>query len=247
MGSKTPAILVLCDDYDASALWAANCLAERGRAVSVVTASHLDAARRWDHRIERSGTTSVSIDLADGRRLSDSDGAAVLNRLTFLSSNRINAVAGEDRDYAVQEMNALVLSCLYALPGPMLNRPTTQGLGGNWRHPSAWAVLAGRAGLAAPPYRQSCGTDPNEAWQPRPAPATVTVFAVAGHLVASPAMPQATWESCLRLARLAGDALLGIELIERGGCWEFQAASPRPDLVLGGEPLIDLLDEALST
>ena len=34
-----------------------------------------------------------------------------------------------------------VSNWLNALPGPLLNQPTPQGLCGNWRHPSAWAVL----------------------------------------------------------------------------------------------------------
>lgn len=240
-------IRVLCDVYDAAALWSAARLRERGHPVDVVTASHLDTATRWEHRIGRSGKASIAIELADGRRLSDRDGAAVLNRLTFVPTDRVNAVAGADRDYAVQEMNALFLSWLHALPGPMLNRPTTQGLGGNWRHPSTWTLLAGRAGLAARPYRQACDSDPNAVWAPQPVHGTVTVFAVAGRLVAPPTVPAATREGCLRLARLAGEALLGIDLIERAQRWEFLGASPRPDLFQGGEPLIDALAQALAT
>jgi|KBSMisStaDraftv2_1062788.scaffolds.fasta_scaffold193375_2 hypothetical protein len=244
MASQYSPIWVLCDAYDTAAQWAAARLHERGRSVSVVTAAQLDTAVRWRHRVTRAGKASVTIELADGRCLSSEDRSAVLNRLSYIATDRIAAVAGADRDYATQEMHALFLSWLHGLPGPMLNRPTTQGLGGNWRHPSAWAVLAGRAGLRSKPYRQTSETDPDAAWSPPHQAGLVTVFAVAGRLVAPPLLPSDTRAGCLRLGALSGEALLGIDLHD--GNWEFQGASPRPDLFQGGVPLIDALAQVLS-
>lgn len=238
-------ILVLCEVFDAAALWVADRLHSRGHQVSVVTTAALDAAVRWEHRIASSGAASVEIGLADGRRLSSREPAGVLNRLAFVPTARLDALGGADRDYAVQEMNALFLSWLNTLPGPVLNRPVPQGLGGNWRHPSAWAVLAGCAGLAAAPYRQSSESDPDAAWLPQRPPETASVFVVSGRVVAPPGMPEPVRDGCLRLAQAAGEALLGIDLAERPGGWEFLGASPRPDLILGGEPLVDALAEAL--
>lgn len=240
-------ILVLCENFDAAALWAAARLQARGRETMVVTAPDLDAAVRWEHRVGRSGAASIEIELADGRRVSSREPAGVLNRLSFVPTARLDRTAGADRDYAVQEMNALFLSWLQALPGPVLNRPTPQGLGGNWRHPSAWALLAGQAGLAAAPYLQSCDSDPDAVWLAQRPSAAVTAFAVGGRTVAPPGVPDSVREGCLRLARAAGEALIGVDLIEQpGGRWEVLGASPRPDLMLGGEPVVEALGEVLT-
>jgi len=242
-------IFVFCEVFDAAALWTADRLHGRGYEVAVVTAPALEAATRWEHRISSSGAASVEIELADGRRLSSREPVGVLNRLAFVPTARLDALGGADRDYAVQEMNAFFLSWLHALPGPVLNRPKPQGLGGNWRHPSAWAVLAGRAGLSLVPYRQSCESDPDAAWLPQRPPEAVTVFVVGSHRsVAPPDVPETVREGCLRLAAAAGEALLGIDLVPQNGSdvgWAFLGASPRPDLSLGGEGIVDALAEAL--
>src|SRR5205807_5207597 len=120
----------------------------------------LGSALRWEHRVTSAGDASFAIDLGDGRTLSSAQRVGVLNRLSFVPTERLDRVAGADRDYAVQEMNALFLSWLHALPGPVVNRATPQGLGGNWRHRSAWTALASEVGLSAAPYRQSCADDP---------------------------------------------------------------------------------------
>lgn len=156
------AILVLCDTYDTEAFWAAERLCGRGRRVDVVTASALDAVTRWEHRVGEHGT-SIEAELPDGRRVSGRERQPILNRLFYAPTERLNRIGGADRDYAAQEMQALFLSWLHAMPGPMLNRPTPQGLGGNLRHPSAWTALAARAGLPVLPWKQSCETDPDAA------------------------------------------------------------------------------------
>src|SRR5262249_8268648 len=135
-------ILVLCEIEDFAGLWAARRLAARGLPVEIVSAPVLSCALRWDHRIDNSGVASVAIELGDGRKVCSRDRIAVLNRLSFVPTARLTQVAGVDRDYAVQEMNALFISWLHALPGPMVNRPSPQGLCGSWRHRSVWAAMA---------------------------------------------------------------------------------------------------------
>ena len=245
VSNKRP-IWVLCDVYDAAAYWAAEQLQDAGHEVSVATAAQLDAAVRLQHRIARSGRCSVEIELADGRCLSDKDGAGILNRLSAVSAERLQAIAGAERDYALQEMHALFLSWLHALPGKMLNRPTTQGLGGNWRHPSAWALLAGQAGLESAPYRQSECIDPGADWGLVPHPDATTVYCVDGCLATTCELPSLPAEACLALGALAGDALIGIDLLNDQDRWIFHSASPRPDLCKGGRPVIDAISKAFS-
>jgi len=142
-------ILVLCDTGDDGAYWAAEGLSARGRQVTLVTAEALAGAEAVEHRLggRDAAAPVVAIRLRDGRRIASDIPAAVLNRLSFLPPAAPGQVAEDDRDYAVQEMNALSLSWLAALPGPVVNRPTPQGLGGAWRHPAHWIALAARAGL----------------------------------------------------------------------------------------------------
>ncbi len=240
-------ILVLCEAFDAAAYWAASGLQNRTGTVMIVTANDLDGAARWEHRVSRTGAATVEVTLADGRVVSSATPAGVLNRLGYVPTDRLDRLGSPDRDYAMQEMNALYLSWLHGLPGPMLNRPKPQGLGGMWRHPAAWAMMAGQAGLAIAPYHHSCRTDPAAAWAPPHHASTVTVFAVGGRTIASSPVPPRVRAGCIRLAGLAGEGLLGVDLMEQAGKrWVATGASPRPDLTAGGDALLDALQEALT-
>lgn len=240
-------VLVICEDWDFAALWAADRLRSRGLAVEILTGVELAAAERWEHRLGEAGAT-FALTLAGGeRRVSSGEVRGTLNRLSFVPSAWLQRIGGPDRDYAIQEMHALYLSWLAALPGPVLNRPTPQGLSGNWRHPSGWAALAGQAGLPAARYRQSSEDDPAEAWQPAGAPPEAIAFVVGERVIAPPDLPTHFHEACRRLARAAGAGLLGIEFMpEAAGEWRFTGASVMPDLVRGGEPLADALAHALA-
>jgi hypothetical protein len=54
-----------------------------------------------------------------------------------------------DREYAVMEMHAFLLSWLSSLKCVVINRPNPRSLGGAIRGPAEWLLLAGRAGLTA--------------------------------------------------------------------------------------------------
>ncbi len=237
-------VLVLCEGFDRAAFWAAGRFRERGIAVDVVTGDDLAAAECWDHRLGAAGV-SLSIQLRDGRRVVGDDTRGVFNRLSYLPNAWLQRIGGPDRDYALQEMYALYLSWLHSLKGPVVNPATPQGLCGNWRHPSMWMVLAGRAGLPCAPYQLSSDDDPALTWQARSTPAPMTAF-LAGHHVVAPALPIGLHEACRRLASLAGVRLLGIDFAPAGsGGWHFTGASVMPDLIAGGDALIDALIEVL--
>jgi hypothetical protein len=65
-------VLVFCEGFDHSALWAAGRLGERGTVVDVVSADDLAAAESWDHRLGAAGT-AITIQLTDGRRVTGDD------------------------------------------------------------------------------------------------------------------------------------------------------------------------------
>jgi hypothetical protein len=237
-------VLVVCEGFDHAAFWAVHQLCERGIAVDVVTGDDLAAAECWDHRVGAAGV-SISVQLRDGRRFVGDTARGVLNRLSYLPSAWLQQIGGPDRDYALQEMYAFYLSWLHGLKGPVVNPPTPQGLCGNWRHPSMWMALAGRTGLPVATYRLSSNDDPARTWQPRPTAAPLTAF-VAGRRVVAPTLRTELHEACRRMANLAGVPLLGVDFAPDGqGGWHFTGASVMPDLIAGGDALIDALIEVL--
>jgi hypothetical protein len=237
-------ILVLCDEADVSALWAANALRTRGLSPMLLTGSVLASIERWEHRLGASGA-QFELRLPSGVSLHSRETGGILNRLASVPCAWLRRVGGPDRDYALQEMQAFYLSWLHALPGPKLNPPTPQGLCGNFRHPSAWLALASKVGLPARPFRQSSNDEPALAWQTVPAP--MTVYVVGARVVGPDAVVQPYGLACLRLAEAADATLLGVDFDRNDhGSWQMSGASVMPDLVGGGEELADALVEALA-
>jgi hypothetical protein len=229
--------LVLCDRTDHAALWAHRGLAARGlEPLELVTADALAYALRWEHRVGAAGA-SVVVELGDGRRIDGAGVRGVLNRLVAVPDGHLALAREADRDYARQELHAFFVSWLASLPGRVVNRPTPQGLCGSWRHRSEWLALAASAGVPIAPFRMN-GDVPDGGF----VPAARTVVVVAGEAVGG-GLPAAVRSGCVRLARLAGAGVLGVELAADG---RVAGATPLPDLRLGGELALDLLAEALS-
>ncbi len=241
--------LVLCDASDASALWVYQEMRSRGVApLGLLTADDLALADYWEHRIGKDGASirfrAGAMDI-DGERLH-----GVFNRLYTVPVPHWQSREKSDRDYVQQELVAMFLSWLHALPCPVVNRPTPQGLSGQWRCESEWVWLARQAGLAVAPYRQSSQDRIDEMKGERrliPAGALVQTIIVAGGAAAGAAAPLPVIAACKRLAEIAGTELLGVDFIAgAAGPWTFAGASPMPFLTPGGQPLIELLCERLA-
>ncbi|HLY00305.1 MAG TPA: hypothetical protein VKR62_16515 [Roseiarcus sp.] len=238
-------LLVLCDENDAPALWAAEALRERGLSPTVLTGADLAAAKRWEHRVG-AGTAACEILLGDGAVLRSRDVHAVLNRLPTVPWTWQRRIGGADRDYAIQEMYAFYLSWLHGLPGRKLNPPTPQGLCGNPRHPSVWAALAARAGLPARPFRQTSADDPERHWR-ETAPSAATLNVVGTRVVGPESLVRSQGDACLRLSRAAGAPLIGVDFAtDPDGAWRMTGVSIMPDLSRNGPELADALAEELA-
>jgi hypothetical protein len=239
--------LILCSAQDAVADWARRGLASRGLApLEVVYAEALPYSLRWEHRIGEAGAY-VGFELRDGRRVTSDCLNGVLNRLTHVPTQHLSMLP--DLEYISQEMTAFSMSWLYALPCPVLNRPTAQGLCGPWLHVSEWVVLAARAGLPTPVYRHGGGDYIDETKTERtlfPHGTTTGAIVCGGRVFGPHAFPREIEEGCVRLSALVSMPLLGVEF-GRGesGEWQFASATPLPDLSAGGEPLLDALAEEL--
>jgi hypothetical protein len=242
--------LVLCASSDLSAIWAYEGLRQRGLdPVRLITTEEFDYRVHWEHRVGAAGA-SVNLTLADGTRIRSSDLRGMLNRIVYVPTGNLLLIRPADRDYVQEELGTFFLSWLYALPGPMLNRPSPQGLSGQWRHASEWLCLAARTGLPTATYRQSSqdlsqGASIATSVVPPGTPVR-TVLVVDGHLAGPPA-PAHILEGCRRLGALAKTALLGAEFsVKAGDKWTFVGATTHPDLRPGGERLLDLLARALT-
>lgn len=233
--------LILCGSNDVSALWAYQGLKTRGlEPLELVSTEMLAYSLRWEHRLKESGI-NTKITLADGRIISNDNIQGVLNRLLAVPSEHLYMASESDRNYAIQELTAFFMSWLYALPQPVLNLPTPQGLSGQWRHLSEWAKLAAKAGLPTPIYQQSSHDPIQEIGCEKTLMPASTVIVVGGYVVGASAPPEIV-RGCQRLAKVSNTALLGIEFTHTfASGWTFKSATPFPDLRLGGSALLDVL------
>jgi len=241
-------ILVICDETDTSAFWAAEALKEHGLSPIVVTGAELGNVESWRHTVGESGA-DCEIRFAGGWRLHSSETTGVLNRLVCVPWQWQRQVGGDDRAYALQEMSAFYLSWLYTLRGPIFNKPTPQGLCGNLRHPSAWTALGGRVGLPVRPYQQSAETDASPLWWGADSSSSANLVYVVGSSVIGPQfLVEPHREACLRLATAADIGLLGIEF-EAGseGGWRMCGVSVAPNLIHGGNALAAALAEEFTS
>jgi hypothetical protein len=241
--------LVLGDASDISALWVHQELRARGVApLELITADALSMADYWEHRIagERA-SIRFRVDKLDiaGEQL-----RGVVNRLYTVPIPHWRSAEQRDRDYVQQELIALFLSWLHGLPCPVINRPTPQGLSGQWRPESEWVVLAHKAGLPVAPYRQSAHDRIDEMKGEKrliPRGALVQTVIIVGDTVAGAAISQPLAAACRRLVQLAGTELLGIDFVAGDGdSLTFAGASPMPYLTPGGPALIQGLCRRLA-
>jgi hypothetical protein len=243
--------LVLCDANDASAILAFQALRARGIApLELVTADALSLADEWEHRVE-GDSASVRVRLGDGRAFDGSLLRGVLNRLYTAPTWHWRAAPTVDQEYVQQELIAFFLSWLHALPCPVINRPTPQGLCGRWRSESEWVCLAQRAGLPVAPFRQSSFDRVDEMRGEKrllaPGISTRSVIVVDGAATGASA-PDDVKAACARFAESAETDLIGLDFVEgAAGPWTFVGANPMPDLRWGGPGLIDALVHALAT
>jgi hypothetical protein len=144
-------------------------------------------------------------------------------------------------------LSAFYLSWLEALPGPILNRPTPQGLGGRWRHNSDWVLLAGRAGLPVAPYKEDSNALSGAFVPLVPAGTPTRTVVLLDGEVFGEEPPPAIAAACRRFAKLAETRLLGVDFrSDAGQGWTFAGVTPQPDLRIGGLPFLRRLAAVLA-
>jgi hypothetical protein len=257
-----PVWLVLCSATDHAAHWAYDELRRAGLApLHIVAEDTLAMPLAFEHRIGERGVRT-RIELAGGLVLDSHIIEGVLNRITAVPARHVHYAPRAERDYALMELNALWVSWLYALPAPLLNRPSPLGLCGAVRHVAEWRAMAAAAGLDPAPFRLA-DDDPAALrlpWEriaaPGPSAAGAgregsplgrrTVLVVGDEAVGDDVSGQVR-QGCLALARSAGLGLLGAEFELTEGSWRFLDATPLPDLRQGGAAVIAALLATLTS
>lgn len=242
---------VFCELNDMPALWAYRGLKDLClEPIELVTSQMLAYCKHLEHHV---GPDKVDfkIELSNGQSIDSNKTFGVVNRLQMLPSNHLQAANQTDREYALQELFALFISWLHSLPCPVLNPASTQGLSGSFKHASEWAILSHQAGLAAPRFEQN--SEKQEFWHtcgrlvPDGRPVR-TVFAVGYQHILPESTPTEIAQACLRLAKLSGTPLLGINFASTDlNPWTFAGATPFPDLRAGGQPLLKAIASVLSS
>jgi hypothetical protein len=245
--------VVLSEAHDPAAAWAAAGLRALGlEPLEHVTCADLEEAI-WEHHVGVDGARTV-VQLPGGRRLDSAVTRGALNRLLCAPGLVSRAGLPEaDRLYALHERHALALSWLHSVAGRVLNPPDPRSLCGGWHHPAEWAVLAGRAGLGALPWRLAAhaalpggegslaGDGTWSAWR-----GSEDVIVAAGRVFSREPLDPVTVDGYRRLAALAGAPVMGVWLTAvNGGPPMLAGATPVPDLRAGGVALLEALAEAL--
>lgn len=236
--------LILCETNDLAALWVYEGLRDKGfNPLELVRADALLHGISWEHRLGPDDKVTIDIRLPDGRRINNREIQGVINRLLSVPNENRTFIHASEENYFINEMTAFFLSWLYALPKPVLNRPTPQGLSGYARHISEWIWLAAQAGLPTPDYVYS--DNGHVAIDSGYLTSTVHVFVIGNQFVGNMA-PVNIRKGCLRLAELSRTELLGITfVIGPNDRWTFAGATPTPDLIMGGQLLLNTLAAVL--
>lgn len=230
--------LVLCDPTDMSALWTGQGLRARGvTPVEFVSPTELVCASRLEYRAEKGEPVHASVELTGKRRIDVRRLRGTLNRATRVEYPQVRHAIPADRVYVHAEMDAIFLGWLGALTSPVFNPAQPSGWSGSLLHPFAWALRAQQAGFATRPYR--CGYSGLEI--PAVQSRHITYHIVFGRCT-FPKLSEDMERAAVLLAAGTGIPLLGISLEWMpDGRARFNAATPLPDLRIGGTAFLDAL------
>lgn len=254
--------LILAHSRDPTANALALALQRQGTfAVECASIDQL-AAARWQHALAAHGTVTTVLDLGGGT--SDAAPDVVFNRLHTATTQHFDRWNVTDRQYGQTELLALLLSWLTSLGDRVVNKPVGGSLVGPLDKPWLWLARAKAVGLPLlsagattstrrfPPPRDALerhellpATAPlglnRTTGYSKPAAALIDLLVVGDRIIGGDAASSAH-QGCLRLARLAGTAVLAVRLsrLFEDSTWQFVAANPAP-VIDRGEPLAALV------
>jgi len=221
----------------------------------LVSLDEIILAPQWAHRLEGARVESV-LTLHDGTMIHSDAIGVVFNRLRYVDMPHFAVASAVDREYAVMEMFALLLSWLAALRCPVISPVSPQGLGGPSYTSLAWQYLASKSGLPTARVRLTSsvrrypmpgliaysmgpaapGNVP--AWLVDPPGEQRSCAFVVGDQVFG-GIPAEFIEPCLKLASLSGIEILLIHFVwsVSRASWVFSGVDPCP--AMANEGILD--------
>jgi hypothetical protein len=237
VGGERPRLLVVADASDRGAHAVARLVATRhgAHAVRTVAPAILTTAAVWQHRIV-GGRPETSLGLPDGTWLADPPAAVVLNRTRWVIAPPMHSDA--DRQYAVMELHAVLLSWLAGLDALVVNPPAPSNLAGVGttdldllaqlaRHglPVRTIELTTQRRAAAPPLPVQA--DPPYRWCPEPCGRARVLVAGSAAIGGPPEVERL----CREVAEVLGCPVLEVSLVrEAARGWVVSAVDPLPAL-----------------
>lgn len=165
----------------------------------------------WRYRL---GAPQAGQAVIEGRTVPAGDIAAVVVRQGWVVEGDMPWIVEEDRCFVAAETQAFLLAFLAALECPVWNAATATCLAGPMWRPSQWRHAAARCGLEA------VGDD-----GPEP---TVSITVAGNQCFGAPNADIAA--GAVRVAALAGAAMLSLDFAGPGPRWRLRSAHPWPDL-----------------
>jgi hypothetical protein len=255
--------LILAHPGDATATLVAARLLQRypPKETKLVFLDEIIFAPHWAHTLN-GGRPRTVLRLHDGAAIQNDQIGIVFNRLRYVDMPHFQTSDKIDREYAVMEMFALLLSWLKASACPVISPVSPQSLAGPSHSTLAWQNLAGKAGLptarmrltsslrrysradlvACPAGAPTLGNVP--AWLIEPLGDQVAQALVVGDQVLGN-LPGHLIPGCLKLASLSGIQLLLIHFASCEGkeYWKFNGVDPFPSVT--GDAAIEAIVELL--
>lgn len=232
--------LVIASSRDVSARWAYDRLSRLDLAqIEYVTDADLVDAI-WQHEVSDDGCRTI-LTLSDGRQIDTSQVSGVLNRFTHIPADMVAKVTPDDREYARQELYALVLSWLHSFEGHVLNPPDAMGLCGAWRADAEWAMLAHDVDIPSLPL--NCG-EQGGGWLSYPSMAISppAVVVIGDDVFSREDIDESISDKCRALTQRANTPILGLYFVDD----LLNGATPLPDLRAGGDELIESIAHSLA-
>jgi hypothetical protein len=171
------------------------------RGVRLVTPQDLSRAG-WLCEFHDGAASAQAV--VEGRAVPQSRLAGVITRLGCVTTADVPHIDAVDRAYVAAEMQAFLAAWLHTLPCPVLNRPSTTCLAGNWWSAHKWVQTAVRLGISVSALEQRIDW---RAHRRRPQPTTrsasVTNVTIVGPRTIGKASPHLVQQARM-LGRAAG-------------------------------------------
>jgi len=222
-------LVIVSNQFDQGAKSLASRWTAAGHVVGLLTPRDLSIAG-W--RCHPCGGKGHELAIIQGSVIPTESITGVFTRMASVFESDLTGIVAQDRSYVAAEMTAMLLSWLWGLRCPVVNRPTATCLAGPYWSTERWLKAARDLHIPTQPFQRSVHTRASHAEEPLPA-RSVIVTVIGEHVFGDEDGVPALWAR--RLAKAAECDLLTLTFEESGSSYAFAGAHLWPDL---GDPVL---------